>query len=65
MPDDKTNPTTIPNRPSRLLTRQEAADLLVISVRTLDRLTKVGRIACRRIGRSVRYRLSDLRPWLG
>jgi excisionase family DNA binding protein len=46
---------------ARLLTRDEAAELLAISKRSLDRHTKAGLIPCRRIGRAVRYRFEDIR----
>jgi len=41
--------------PPSLLTRQEAADVLGISVRKLDSLEEAGEIQAIRIGRSVRY----------
>ena len=44
----------------RLLKPREAAELLAISERTLWTLTKQGVIPCVRLGRSVRYRLSEL-----
>lgn len=40
---------------ARLLTREEAADVLNVSVRTLDALEEAGKIRAIRIGRSVRY----------
>ncbi len=39
----------------RLLTRDEAADILGISVRKLDALEEAGKVQAIRIGRSVRY----------
>jgi len=39
----------------RLLTRDEAAEVLGISVRKLDALEEAGQIQAVRIGRSVRY----------
>jgi excisionase family DNA binding protein len=39
----------------RLLTRDEAADVLNVSVRKLDALEEAGEIQAIRIGRSVRY----------
>lgn len=39
----------------RLLTREEAADVLNVSVRKLDALEEAGEIQAIRIGRSVRY----------
>lgn len=40
---------------ARLLDRQEAAEVLSISVRKLDALEEAGEIQAIRIGRSVRY----------
>jgi excisionase family DNA binding protein len=40
---------------TRLLTRDEAADVLNVSVRKLDALEEAGEIQAIRIGRSVRY----------
>jgi len=40
---------------ARLLTRDEAADILGISVRKLDALEEAGKLQAIRIGRSVRY----------
>ena len=48
------------NETIRLLKPREAADILAISERTLWTLTKQGVIPCVRLGRSVRYRLSEL-----
>lgn len=48
----------------RLLRPREAADLLAISERTLWALTKQGVIPCVRLGRSVRYRLSEIEQQL-
>lgn len=46
-----------------LLTRQEAAALLCISVRALDRLKAEERIAWVAVGRSVRFRPEALAAW--
>ena len=43
-----------------LLTRREAAAILRISERMLFTLTKRGDVPCVRIGRSVKYRPSDI-----
>ena len=43
------------------LTPQEAAEMLNISLSTLARLTKQGRIPCVRLGRLVRYSDSVIR----
>ena len=44
----------------QLMTAKEAAALLAVSERTLWTLTKAGTIPCIRLGRSIRYRLSEL-----
>jgi excisionase family DNA binding protein len=44
-----------PDGPDALLTRQEAADVLNISVRKLDELAEAGRLRPVRIDRAVRY----------
>jgi excisionase family DNA binding protein len=44
-----------PEGPDALLTREEAADRLQISVRKLDRLREAGRIQAVQIDRAVRY----------
>lgn len=49
----------------RLLTQAEAAELLCLSERTLERLRVTGtgpRFV--RLGRSVRYRLADVEAWV-
>ena len=48
----------------RVLTRQEAAELLKLSVRTLDYLTATGQIPHKRVGRSIRFSESALQKWL-
>lgn len=54
------------NRPDdeRLLTRTEAAHLLGVSVRTIDRLAAEGALPRRGRGRLVRYRTADVRAAL-
>lgn len=44
----------------RVATRREAADYLRCTERTLDRMTRAGRLKSFRIGRCVRYWVSDL-----
>jgi excisionase family DNA binding protein len=59
--------STSPKRPEhsvQLLTSQEAADLLRISLRKLWGLTADGKIPVVRIGGSVRYREASLEQWL-
>jgi excisionase family DNA binding protein len=51
-----------PNAPL-LVDPREAARLLAFSPRKLWSLTKSGEIPSLKIGRSVRYRLSDLHAW--
>lgn len=47
-----------------LLTAQEVADRLRITVRTLQRLEADGHLPAIRIGRSVRYRAEDLQAFI-
>jgi len=51
-------------RSVKLLRAHEAADQLAISARKLWQLTSEGRIACIRLGRSVRYDPEDLRRFI-
>jgi len=44
----------------RIATRREAADFLRCTERHLDRMTRDGRIKSFRVGRSVRFWMSDL-----
>jgi len=48
----------------RLLDACEAAGLLRIHPKTLQKLTRIGRIPAYRVGRFWRYRASDLEMWL-
>lgn len=52
------------NNAIKLLRPREAALQLAISERTLWTLTKAGTIPCIRLGRSVRYRPSDIEKQL-
>lgn len=45
--------------------RREAAQMLSISVRTLERLTASGEIPCVRLDRGILYSVEALREWLG
>ena len=47
-----------------LLNREEAAQLLQISVRTLDKLTKAKQIPHLRVGRQVRFPIAALNEWM-
>src|SRR6185295_19259551 len=47
-----------------VLTREEAAEALRVSVRQLDRLIAEGTIPAVRFGGSVRIRTADLETWL-
>lgn len=49
---------------SRLLTSREAAAMLGISERTLWTLKDQGEIPHIKIGRSVRYSVTDLNAWI-
>ncbi len=44
----------------RYLTRREAGDHLRLNERTIDRMVVVGKLPALKIGRSVRFKLSDL-----
>ena len=48
-------------KPGELVTRREAADLLRVSIRTIDRMIIDGQLRPVRIGRLVRIHASDLR----
>jgi excisionase family DNA binding protein len=49
----------------RLLTQAEAAELLCLGERTLERLRLVGGgPKFVRLGRSIRYRLADVEAWV-
>jgi excisionase family DNA binding protein len=53
------------NTALKLLTRNEAAELLRISLRTLDNLTEPrGNLPCIRVGRQIRYSIPSLNVWL-
>ena len=47
----------------RLVDVTVAAERVGVSVSTLRRMTRDGRVPCHRIGRSVRYRLDDLKEF--
>ena len=55
---ERTEPTKL------LLTAREAAIALSISERSLWGLTNQGILRCKRIGRSVRYAVDDLREFI-
>ncbi len=50
--------------PVLLVKPRDAAAMLGIGERTLWGLTKCGAVPSRRIGRAVRYSVSELRAWL-
>jgi predicted DNA-binding transcriptional regulator AlpA len=51
---------------ARLLTEHEVANLLALSIKTLRNWRLSGSGPCHlKVGRLVRYRLSDVRAWLG
>lgn len=56
----------MPNVPKdgEILTAQEAADYLAISVRTLRRMTKAGVVPGQKIGGEWRFSRSGLLAWL-
>ena len=47
-----------------LVTARDAAKLLAVSERTLWGLTAAGELPAVRIGRAVRYSVSDLKAWI-
>jgi excisionase family DNA binding protein len=47
-----------------LLKPADAAEALAVSERTLFTLTKAGKVPCVRLGRSVRYSVTDLEDWI-
>jgi excisionase family DNA binding protein len=58
-----TTPQTLLVHPL-LFTARQAAEMLAISERTLWELTRRGAIRCVRIGRAVRYTVSDLQSYI-
>ncbi len=48
----------------KLLTLQDVADLLQVSVRTVQRLIDSDELTCLRIGRQVRFRPQMVNRWL-
>ena len=68
LPDLPTDagPPDHPRMPNRLLlTRDEAAALLGVSVRTIARLVSTGRLPQVRVERLARFRVSDLEAFVG
>ena len=55
---------TTQTTPRLLLTPREAAQTLAISPRKLWEVTKTGGLPCVRIGRAVRYDITDLQSWI-
>lgn len=47
-----------------LVTTEELANYLGVSVRTVQRLTAAGSLPHYKVGRSVRYRSTDIERWL-
>ena len=57
--------TTPPSAPARLLTRRDVAELVRLSVRTIERLDEEGEgPAAIRIGKSIRYAPDSIARWL-
>jgi excisionase family DNA binding protein len=52
------------HKPVRLLTPEEAADFLSVSVRTIKRLVTEGGVQAIRIRGSMRFRLEDLMTFI-
>jgi excisionase family DNA binding protein len=49
---------------TKIATRREAAEFLRTTERTVDRMTRSGRLKSFRLGRGVRYWLADLEAML-
>lgn len=49
---------------NRVLTREEVAELLRVSVDTIDRLVASGSLPSFRVGRNVRFNEADLEAWV-
>jgi excisionase family DNA binding protein len=65
MSPDAHSPSRGPHSPQPMMTYQEAADLLVISPRTLQRAASTGDLPVIRFGhRTVRIRREDLDAWI-
>ena len=65
MPRDNHSPPHQHGSTEPMMTYQEAAELMVISPRTLQRAAAVGDLAVVRIGhRTVRIRREDLDAWI-
>lgn len=58
------NQTSLAPQFEPLLDDQQAAALLGIHAKTLQRLARTGRIPAHRVGRFWRYRVSELDLWL-
>ena len=52
------------HKPVRLLTPEEAADFMSVSVRTIKRLVTEGSVQAIRIRGSMRFRLEDLMTFI-
>lgn len=48
----------------RALTRTEVAELLAVSVDTIDRLVATGELPAFRVGRQVRFEEADVEAWV-
>jgi excisionase family DNA binding protein len=64
MTSDVIDPPPGSPAPPIMLTRAQAAALMQVSTRTLDRLIRCGALRCCRVGRSVRITLDDLAVYL-
>ena len=58
-----TTPSTSPAIPKLLVTKQEAAEMLSVSTRTIDRLLQGKELPYRRIGHSVRIPFDSLKAF--
>lgn len=51
---------SVMSRPLKLVTRSEAAELLRVSQKTIERWERDGRLPALRVGMGVRYRQEDI-----
>ena len=66
-PIDGSLPIGLPaggNTPRLLYSKRETAEMMGVSVRTIDNLIAVKELRCIRLGRSVRFRMTDIESFL-
>jgi excisionase family DNA binding protein len=52
-------------RSEQYLTLEQAAEMIQVSPRSIQRAVAAGHLRCLRAGRLLRFRLSDIAAWLG